>query len=119
MNKVIVKSLVSEGVEIVGDIKSKSSIRIDGKLRGNIAVDGGGVILGPKGSVEGTIQACEFIVLGHVRGDVRVDHLEIRDGGRVDGDISYKTIEIYKGGSFSGNTTRPENERQDELAEKS
>lgn len=106
MKKVVVTSLLAEGVEFTGDIKSRSSIRIDGVLRGNIYVtDGGGIILGPKGLIEGSVHASGFIVLGRVKGDVQVEHLEIREGGSVEGDIAYKTIEIYKGGRFSGSTS--------------
>lgn len=98
-------NLIGTGTTVDGKIRTQGSIRIDGKLTGevhaaeNLAVglsgeiDGGlngkNVTIG--GKVKGNITAADKLVLegkSSVRGDVRAARLVIDEGAQFDGRVS-------------------------------
>jgi cytoskeletal protein CcmA (bactofilin family) len=86
-----------------GTIRSKSSIRIDGKLEGNIA-EANGVVIGEKGQVQGDINARSVIVGGKVTGNISATHsLEILPKAQVYGDLHSAVLTIGEGATFEGN----------------
>jgi cytoskeletal protein CcmA (bactofilin family) len=101
-------SLVGAGTVIEGKIKTEGSIRIDGKLHGdviaklNIAVGEGGVIEGSimacnvslAGKVSGTVTATEKLVLegkSVMKGDIRASRLVVDEGAMFDGQCAMTT----------------------------
>ncbi len=95
-------SLVGTGTVVEGKIKTEGSIRIDGKLVGelhakaNIAIGPGGVVEGNisaknvslAGKVVGTVAAAEKLVLEQksiVKGDIRAARLVVDEGATFDG----------------------------------
>jgi cytoskeletal protein CcmA (bactofilin family) len=95
-------SLVGTGTVVEGKIKTEGSIRIDGKLVGelhakaNIAIGLGGVVEGNlsgknvslAGKVTGTVAAAEKLVLEQkctVKGDIRAARLVVDEGATFDG----------------------------------
>jgi cytoskeletal protein CcmA (bactofilin family) len=95
-------SLVGTGTVVEGKIKTDGSIRIDGKIVGdliakaNVAVGLGGVVEGNligknvslAGKVVGTVEASEKLVLepkSMVKGDIRAARLVVDEGAVFDG----------------------------------
>lgn len=95
-------SLVGNGTVVEGKIKTEGSIRIDGKLVGdlhakaNVAVGLNGLVEGNlngrnvslAGKVVGTVTASEKLVLESksvVKGDVRAARLVVDEGATFDG----------------------------------
>lgn len=95
-------SLVGTGTVVEGKIKTDGSIRIDGKIVGdliakaNVAVGLGGVVEGNligknvslAGKVVGTVEAAEKLVLepkSMVKGDIRAARLVVDEGAVFDG----------------------------------
>jgi cytoskeletal protein CcmA (bactofilin family) len=95
-------SLVGTGTVVEGKIKTEGSIRIDGKLVGdliskaNVAVGLGGTVEGNlsgknvslAGKVIGTVAASEKLVLepkSLVKGDIRAARLVVDEGATFDG----------------------------------
>jgi cytoskeletal protein CcmA (bactofilin family) len=78
---------IGEGVELLGEITFKDTLRIDGKVRARINSDGE-LVVGPTGEVEGEITVGAATVSGRIRGTLRVmERLEVHGGGRVEGDV--------------------------------
>jgi cytoskeletal protein CcmA (bactofilin family) len=78
---------IGEGVELLGEINFKDTLRIDGKVRARISSDGE-LVVGPTGEVEGEITVGAATVSGRIRGMLRVkERLEVHGGGRVEGDV--------------------------------
>ncbi|NLB89344.1 MAG: polymer-forming cytoskeletal protein, partial [Syntrophomonadaceae bacterium] len=76
-----IESFIAQGVEVVGELNSKGSIRIDGYLEGKINVQGD-IILGEKGHVKGEVKAENMIVAGKIEGNVNTKgRLEITSTG--------------------------------------
>ena len=95
-------SLIGTGTVVEGKIRTEGSIRIDGKLVGdlnakaNVAVGLGGVVEGNltgknvslAGKLTGTVTAAEKLVLegkSVVKGDIRATRLVVDEGAMFDG----------------------------------
>lgn len=63
-------NLLCEGTVIVGDIKTKNDIRIDGIIKGKI-ITSGILVVGNTAKIEGNIDCCNVDVLGVVLGDIQ------------------------------------------------
>lgn len=97
-----VDNIVGEGTTVRGDLRGPGGFRIDGAVTGSIEAEGP-VVIGEKGSVEGTIRGRDVVVLGRVHGDVNAKaHLEIGAAGVVMGDVSVVSIKVHAGGTFHG-----------------
>ncbi|KPK95702.1 hypothetical protein AMJ80_04110 [bacterium SM23_31] len=96
-------TIVGKGSLIEGKIKIKNSIRIDGKVKGEVSSTGT-VTVGSEGEVEGTISAANVIIGGRVRGKMIVDSKIILEKNSVlIGDLKTQTLNISEGAIFDGN----------------
>lgn len=101
INQQEISTIIGQGFTFTGQLQGSSAIRIEGKIIGNINVDGG-VILGEKGSVEGDIITKSAIIFGTVTGNVKTTQLEIKKTGYVNGEITTDTLEIELGAQYNG-----------------
>ena len=96
-----ISTVIGEGYIFTGEIQGSSVIRIEGKVIGNVNVEGG-VVLGEKGNIEGDIATKSAIIYGTVNGNIRSTQLEIKKTGFVNGDIITDTLEIELGARYNG-----------------
>ena len=95
--------IVGLSSSINGDIKSEGSVRVDGKITGEI-ISSGDVIIGDQAKVEANIEAEYCEISGTVVGNVHTDtQLKIFKSGKLKGDITVSSFTIEEGGIFSGN----------------
>lgn len=95
-------TLIGEGTVFEGKIKSEASIRIEGRLEGDIEC-GGDVTVGEKGSARSHIRARHVIVAGSVTGNVSASgKLTIKATGQLYGNLSAQELSIEPGGIFQG-----------------
>lgn len=103
-NQASIDSIISNGVEMKGQINAKGSIRMDGTVEGTIIVQGD-VIVGEKGRIKGEIKAENLVIAGKMEGNATVKgRIEITSKGIVNGDISCSTILIEEGGILEGSS---------------
>ena len=98
------KSVVSEGVEIEGNIICKESLYIAGKVTGDIDSSKKSKIeVGESGIVFGQIKAETVIIKGIVEGDViALSQLELGGSAKVKGRLSYSLLKLEPGAVFEG-----------------
>ena len=101
INRQEISTIIGEGYTFTGEVQGSSVIRIEGKIIGNVHVDGG-VVLGEKGTIEGDIVTKSAIIYGTVNGNIRTTQLEVKKSGYVNGDITTDTIEIELGAQYNG-----------------
>jgi cytoskeletal protein CcmA (bactofilin family) len=101
LNQEEILTILGEDFECEGNIKCKSTLRIEGKITGDIAVKKG-IILGQKGIVKGNIDTETAIIFGNVNGNVKVKHLEIKETGNINGDVKTEYLVIEIGGKYNG-----------------
>ncbi len=109
INQQEISTIIGEGYTFTGELQGSSVIRIEGKIMGNVHVEGG-VVLGEKGYVEGDIITKSAIIYGKVNGNVKAAQLEIKKTGYVNGDITTDALEIELGAQYNGtlNMHRPQ-----------
>ncbi len=96
-------TIVGKGSLIEGNIKIKNSIRIDGKVKGEVS-SSGTVTVGGEGEVEGTVSAVNAIVGGKVRGKMNVKgKIVLEKNSVLIGDILTNKLTISEGAVFDGN----------------
>src|SRR4051812_16684354 len=88
-----ISTVIGEGYTFTGELQGSSVIRIEGKIIGNVNVDGG-IVLAETGFIEGNIKSQSVIIFGTVNGNIKTTQLEIKKTGIVNGDIFSDTLEI-------------------------
>ena len=95
------ESYIGINSEFVGDITVSGTLRIDGKMTGNITA--GWIIVGEKALVKGNLLATGIVVGGRVEGTIKADDLvELKQTAHLAGDIYSKKLAIAEGGLFTG-----------------
>ncbi len=95
-------SMLAEGATIIGDIESKSDIRLDGTIKGNVRCKAK-VIIGAAAVVEGSVHCKQADIFGHVKGGLEIsDLLQLKGKAIIDGDISTGKLMMENTVSFNG-----------------
>jgi cytoskeletal protein CcmA (bactofilin family) len=103
-----IETVITQGVNVKGNLNIEHDIWIDGSVEGNITSKGN-VTLGQNGYVRGKVNARNLAIGGQVLGNVRLeDKLAIFAGGRLLGDAQTKLIAIAEGGIFNGQLSMPD-----------
>jgi len=99
-------TLISQKTEIVGDVKFKGGLQVEGVIKGNlIAEPGSGAVvrIADSGRVEGQINAPNVVVNGAVIGDIYAgEYIELAKKARVQGDVYYYMMEMVMGAEVNG-----------------
>ena len=96
-------NLIGVGTSIEGKIRSQGSIRIDGKIVGEIAASEN-MAVGNTGDIEGNISGRNITVGGKVRGNIYAAEKLVFEGKAiVRGDVRASKLVIDEGASFDGN----------------
>ena len=99
-------TIIGRTTTIQGTLVLLDSVRIDGRVVGNVesAPDCKiAVAIGPTGEVTGDIKAHRVIVAGKVFGHIHaVDRVEFQKDSLVQGDVSYGSIAVEHGAKLSG-----------------
>lgn len=92
---------IANGTSIVGDVETFGSIRIDGKIKGNITTKNK-LVLGPTSLIDGNILAQNAEIEGEVTGRVEVAELLIlKPTAKIKGDIITSKIVVEAGAVFT------------------
>ncbi len=93
-------SIISEGFEFVGEIRSNGYLTIDGSVRGTLALHS--IQIGVTGTLDGNVSCDTMNVKGNFSGSLDCRDLTIGSRAVVDGNISFKSITIQRGGVVKG-----------------
>ncbi|CAN1559745.1 polymer-forming cytoskeletal protein [Limnohabitans sp. B9-3] len=99
-------TIIGRTTHIYGRLVLLDSVRIDGKVTGNIETGKDNkvtVAIGPTGEVAGDITAHRVMVAGKVEGNIyAAERVEFHKDSIVQGDISYGSIAIEHGARLLG-----------------
>lgn len=100
-----IDSLIGQGTEIVGNVRFKGGLRLEGSVIGDVSIgdEPGVLMIGPMGSIQGNVHVSHLIVDGTLQGKAYADSMiELRSTARVVGDLHYNSIEMHAGSIFQG-----------------
>ncbi len=96
-------TVVGSQTEFLGKVSGSGSIRIDGRLQGEVDVEGDAFV-GQDGVVVADIHARDIVIAGEVRGNLHsAGRLELLPTSRLFGDIHAVRLAIADGAMFRGN----------------
>ena len=97
-----VTTLLGKGSEFEGKLSFEGTVRVDGKLTGEIFTDDV-LIVGEGAEVNAEVTVGAIVIQGIVRGNITAKRsVEIHSPGRVKGNINTPSLFIEKGVFFDG-----------------
>ncbi|GGA27520.1 bactofilin family protein [Paenibacillus physcomitrellae] len=97
-------TLIGQGSDIEGVLRSQSGVRIEGTFRGEIETSGE-VFIGASGEAHSSIKGSSIVVAGKVFGDVVTEgRLTLLENGHIVGNIDARSLVISEGGRLNGET---------------
>lgn len=98
-------NLIGAGTVVEGKIRSQGSVRVDGKVVGEVSASES-LAVGNAGEVEGNITAKNVVIGGKVRGSITATEKVVFEGKSViKGDIRAGKLVIDEGSIFDGKIT--------------
>jgi cytoskeletal protein CcmA (bactofilin family) len=98
-------TIIGPETVVHGNINIKTSLRVDGKVFGEVICDGD-VTIGETGYIESSIIARNITIAGSVSGKVQAtEKLHILSTGSFNGSTVLNAIVIEEGGVFQGDST--------------
>jgi cytoskeletal protein CcmA (bactofilin family) len=116
-----INCLIGTGTVIEGDIIFTGGLRVDGRVRGKVAVaEGkpGTLVLSEQAQIEGEIHVSHAVINGAVVGPVfATECVELQAKAKVTGDVYYKTLEIHSGAVVQGRLAYQNEGRTDKIVQ--
>ncbi|MEW6509681.1 MAG: polymer-forming cytoskeletal protein [Bacteroidota bacterium] len=98
-------SVIGTGTVINGNIKTEGSIRVDGKIVGNVVTQADAAV-GLSGVVEGSVDARNITVAGKVLGTLTAaQKLVLESRAVIRGDLRTTRLVVDEGAVFDGKST--------------
>lgn len=98
-------SVIGAGTVVTGNIKTDGSIRVDGKIVGNLVTQSDAAV-GLNGVVEGSVDARNITIAGKVLGTLTAAQKLILEGHAVlKGDLRTSRLVVDEGAVFDGRSS--------------
>ena len=105
-----IDTLIGKNTQFVGNLTAEGTIRIDGKVKGDVTLSGN-LIVGEQGSIKGIIKADNIHLSGVIEGNVTsANQIHMSATGKLFGDMTINSVIIDEGGLFQGNCIMMESE---------
>ena len=99
---------IEKNTTFVGNVVSESDFRIDGTFEGSIETKGK-VVIGEKGSINGTMVCSSADIAGNFTGTIQVkDLLSVEPTGSVEGDVTISKLIVESGAIFNAKSSMKE-----------
>ena len=93
-------SIITEGIDFVGEINTEGDIHLDGNMRGTIKAHE--VVIGPNGNFDGEIVSEVLKISGLIKGKFTIRNLFVNKDGLLQGKAKYEVIVVESGGKIQG-----------------
>ena len=109
------ESLIASGLTIDGKIKGTGHIRIAGRFKGDVQVEGD-LTIEPEGHIGGEIKADNIVVRGEVNGNINASSkVELMDSALLVGDLKATSLTVSAGSRICGKVEVGWNDNEEEL----
>lgn len=96
-----VDTLISQHCTIEGNLVTQNSIKMDGRIQGNLQVEGQAII-GEHGVVLGDVDSTDLLVFGRLEGNVQAKTVQLKPTARILGNIDTETLLVEPGALYQG-----------------
>jgi cytoskeletal protein CcmA (bactofilin family) len=95
-------TVISKDAVFEGTLTSKDSVRIDGRLTGQVSSEGT-ITVGSTGRVDGNLTAKQIVTAGVISGGIKAsEKVELKGTSRLEGDLLTVRLVIEDGARFEG-----------------
>ena len=97
-------SLIGPGMNIVGDLMTDGTVRVEGRIEGTVRA-GKAVVIGKGGEVVGDVLTQDAVIGGRIRGTVVAEsRLELQATCDIEGQIRARSqhLKLEEGAQFNG-----------------
>lgn len=96
------ESIIASGLSIEGKIVGAGHVRVAGKFKGDVQVEGN-LHIDSGARVEGQVRASEVIVSGELQGNIEsAKRVELQQGGMITGDVKAGSLTVAPGSRMRG-----------------
>ena len=96
------ESIIASGLSIEGKIIGSGHVRVAGKFKGDIQVEGN-LHIDSGAKVEGQVRASEVLVTGELQGNIEsAKRVELQQGGTITGDVKAGSLTVAAGSRMRG-----------------
>jgi cytoskeletal protein CcmA (bactofilin family) len=99
-------TIIAEGLKIVGSVTAEGLVEVNGQIEGDLHCTS--LIVSPKASISGGVQAEKIVVNGRVIGPIEGGEVVLKSRAHVVGDIKHQSLAIETGAYFDGRSVRAE-----------
>jgi cytoskeletal protein CcmA (bactofilin family) len=99
-------TIIAEGLKIVGSVTAEGLVEVNGQIEGDLHCTS--LVVSPKASIWGGIQAEKIVVNGRVEGPIVGGDVVLKSRAHVVGDIKHLSLAIETGAYFDGRSVRAE-----------
>jgi cytoskeletal protein CcmA (bactofilin family) len=93
-------TIIAEGLKIIGSVSAEGLVEVNGYIEGDLHCTY--LIVSPRASIHGGIEAERVVVNGRVEGAIRGGEVVLKSHAHVVGDIEHDSLLIEKGAHFDG-----------------
>jgi cytoskeletal protein CcmA (bactofilin family) len=96
------ESIIASGLSIEGKIVGTGHVRVAGKFKGDVQVEGN-LHIDSGARVEGQVRASEVIISGELQGNIdSAKRVELQQGGTITGDVKAGSLTVAAGSRMRG-----------------
>jgi cytoskeletal protein CcmA (bactofilin family) len=95
-------------LRVTGELIARENLNLEGTVDGTITLDGYALTAGAGAHVSGSVTAKVVTILGHFKGHIAAEIVEIVEGATVEASVIAKSFSLDEGALFTGpvNTER-------------
>ena len=97
-------TIIAEGLKITGTVTAEGLVEVNGHIEGDLHCTS--LVVSPKASINGGIEADKIVVDGRVEGPIRGGEVVLKSHAHVVGDIQHNLLAIESGAYFDGRSVR-------------
>jgi cytoskeletal protein CcmA (bactofilin family) len=97
-------TIIAEGLKIVGSVTAEGLVEVNGHIEGDLHCTS--LVVSPKASIAGGIEADCIVVNGRVEGPIRGGEVVLKSQAHVVGDIQHQSLAVEAGAYFDGRSVR-------------
>ena len=97
-------TIIADGLKIVGSVTAEGLVEVNGHIEGDLHCTS--LVVSPKASLIGGIEADHVVVDGRVEGPIRGGEVVLKSRAHVVGDIQHNSLAIESGAYFDGRSVR-------------
>ena len=97
-------TIIADGLKIIGSVTAEGLVEVNGHIEGDLHCTS--LVVSPKASLIGGIEADHVVVNGRVEGPIRGGEVLLKSHAHVVGDIQHSSLAVEKGAFFDGRSVR-------------